>query len=534
MNQIMKRLLFLLVLISGLLHLGPLFALDVDVCLSPSGGFAPFNNERRIMIDGASQPFGLNNVLLDAINKTPAAGAIKIVMYNFAHRVTFGALLDKALKEGVQVKIILDNCADWTKASVKDFVTTVDKVAQRAAEEKKPFDFQVKLVTPEVMTRHKRTRVLDDGKLIMGTMHQKFGILYEDRNKPPTVSFSGSANICPSSDEQYAESRIFYRNSTETARVWEAQFARLWNEYSDPGTNNCTPEPAVTVEKKPEFEILFNIEPARVGSFTRIDERVMTMLDEVAPDGSVDVAMFSFTHLGIANKILTTAEKNPGAKIRLFFDHSMLLSGPDRRGLMPPMIEEKVKEKKLTNIEVRYKFRANSYAYDAKTTKEVVQDHFRAPLLHHKFMIVNKKKIITGSYNWSSSAELRNIEDDVIFDAATPYGKVAIDRYLAEFDFLWDSRYEDKHAGKDVKKPYSITREYALEYEKKIKEVLKDFVPSKIQKILDDGPLPAQNIRNLARVGGGEFGKAMEKLKSAFLIETFTKEDGIERYRLAD
>jgi phosphatidylserine/phosphatidylglycerophosphate/cardiolipin synthase-like enzyme len=506
-------------------------ALEVLPCFSPNGGFAAVNNERKITIEGAEQPLGLNNALLDLILRTPASGSVKIAAYNFSHKIIFQALLDRALKDGIQVKIILDNCADWTKESVKDFATTVDKVARRAAEDKRPFDFQIRLVTPAIMKQHKRTRILDDGKEIIGTMHQKFGVIYEDRTKPPVTSFSGSSNICPSSDEVYAENRIFFRNSTETAAIWASQFARLWNEYAEPATQGTEPEPAVTLDKKPDFEILFNIEPVALGKFRQIDERVMGLLDELTPDGSVDVAMFSFTHMAIAQKILAVAEKNPGAVIRLFFDHSMLLSGPDRRGLMPPFIEEQIKAKNLKNIEVRYKFRANSYAYDPKT-KEVAQDHFRAPLLHHKFLIVNKKKIITGSYNWSASAELRNMEDAMIFDAATPYGKDVIDRYLAEFNHLWDKQYEAKHAGTDIK-PFSISRAYAMEYEKKIKETLADYLPSRIQKVLDDGPLPAANLRNLVKVGGGELNKALEKLKAAFLIETFTK-DGVERWRLAD
>lgn len=506
-------------------------ALDVLVCLSPLGGFAPSNNERKITIGGKEQPLGLNNALIDAIQKTPASGSVKIAMYNFAHRDVLGLLLDRALQDGLQVRILLDNCADWTQDAVRDFTTTVDKVARKAAQDKRPFDFQIKLVTPAIMKKYKRTRVLDDGKEILGTMHQKFGVIYDDRNAPPTTSFGGSANTSPSSDEVYAENRIFFRNSTDTALVWASQFARLWNEYSEPGTNVVASEPAVKIEKRPEFEILFNIEPTASGTMTLIDERIIKLLDEVKPDGTVEIAMFSFTHSRIAKKILEVAEKNPGAKFRLFFDHSMLLSGPDRRGLMPPFIEEQIKEKKLSNIEIRYKFRANSYVYDAKL-KEVAQDHFRAPLLHHKFLIVNRQKIITGSYNWSASAEERNMEDAVIFDAATPYGKEIIDRYLAEFEFLWANRYEDRHAGKDVK-PYSIGRDYALEYEKKIKETLSDFVCSKIQKLLDDGPLPSPNLRNLANVGGGELKEALEKMKAAFLIELYTK-DGVERWRLAD
>lgn len=527
----MKKNLFLVVVVLVLCQFAPVGAMDILVCLSPSGGFAPSNNSRKITVNQKEQPLGLNNALLDIIQKTPASGSIKLVMYNFSHKEILTALIDRALKDGVQVKVILDNCADWTKDLVKDFATTVDKVARRAAEDKRPFDFQIKLVTPDVMKRHKRTRTLDDGKEILGTMHQKFGIIYDDRNKPPSTSFSGSANISPSSDEVYAENRIFYLNSPETAAVWEAQFARLWNEYSDPGTNNVASETEVKIEKQPEFEILFNIEPNGPGKFKIIDEHVMGLLDEVSSSGSIDIAMFSFTHKAIAEKILAVAEKNPGAKFRLFFDHSMLLSGPDRRGLMPPYIEEKIKEKKLTNIEVRYKFRANAYVYDPKT-KEVIHDHFRSPLLHHKFMIINKKKIITGSYNWSGSAELRNMEDDVVFDAATPYGKEVIDRYLAEFDYLWGNQYESRQAGTDIK-PYSISRAYAMELETKIKETLADFVSSKIQKVLDDGPLPASNIRNLVKASTGEFNKAMEKLKAISLVESYTK-DGVERWRLAD
>ena len=528
----MKKARIILVLFLVLVSLTTsLSALEVTVCLSPSGGFAPVNNQRLITINGKEQPLGLNNALLDIIQKTPASGSVKLVMYNFAHKEVQQALLDRALKDGLQVKIILDNCADWTQETVRDFATTVDKVARKAAEDKRPFDFQVKLVTPAIMKKYKRTRVLDDGKEIIGTMHQKFGVIYDDRTALPTTSFGGSANICPSSDEVYAENRIFYRNSTETAMVWASQFARLWNEYSEAGTNNVASEPEVKIEKRPEFEILFNIEPTGSGTFTLIDKRVMELLDEVKPDGSVDIAMFSFTHFKIAKKILEAAEKNPGAKFRLFFDHTMLLTGPDRKGLMPPFIEEQIKEKKLTNIEVRYKFRANAYAFDAKT-KEVVHDHFRAPLLHHKFMVINKSKIITGSYNWSGSAEVRNIEDDVIFTTDTAHGKDVIDRYLAEFDHLWGSQYEAKQPGTEIKS-FSIARAPALELEKKIKETLADFACAKIQKLLDDGPLPVSNLRNLARVGGGELNKALEKMKAVLLVETFTK-DGVERWRLAD
>jgi phosphatidylserine/phosphatidylglycerophosphate/cardiolipin synthase-like enzyme len=40
----------------------------------------------------------------------------------------------------------------------------------------------------------------------------------------------------------------------------------------------------------------------------------------------------------------------------------------------------------------------------------------QARLLHHKFAVIDGRYVVTGSYNWTESAERRNRENLVILD----------------------------------------------------------------------------------------------------------------------
>ena len=52
-------------------------------------------------------------------------------------------------------------------------------------------------------------------------------------------------------------------------------------------------------------------------------------------------------------------------------------------------------------------------------------------MLHHKFCVIDKQVIITGSYNWTYYAETRNIENVVIIDDA-----LLATSYIDEFDAI--------------------------------------------------------------------------------------------------
>ena len=53
--------------------------------------------------------------------------------------------------------------------------------------------------------------------------------------------------------------------------------------------------------------------------------------------------------------------------------------------------------------------------------------------MHHKFMIVDHKTVLTGSYNWTRSAEEYN-EENVVLIHHEPTAK----QFEVEFDRLWE------------------------------------------------------------------------------------------------
>ncbi|TGE15279.1 phospholipase D-like domain-containing protein [Hymenobacter elongatus] len=54
--------------------------------------------------------------------------------------------------------------------------------------------------------------------------------------------------------------------------------------------------------------------------------------------------------------------------------------------------------------------------------------------MHHKFAVADRQLVLTGSYNWTRSAALYNLENLLVTDDAT-----TVQRYTTEFDRLWET-----------------------------------------------------------------------------------------------
>jgi cardiolipin hydrolase len=52
--------------------------------------------------------------------------------------------------------------------------------------------------------------------------------------------------------------------------------------------------------------------------------------------------------------------------------------------------------------------------------------------MHHKFCVVDKKIVLTGSYNWTRSAALYNQENIISTD-----DELVVEKFLSEFEKLW-------------------------------------------------------------------------------------------------
>ncbi|KYH38939.1 MAG: conserved exported protein of unknown function [Candidatus Bathyarchaeota archaeon B23] len=69
----------------------------------------------------------------------------------------------------------------------------------------------------------------------------------------------------------------------------------------------------------------------------------------------------------------------------------------------------------------------------------------RAGLMHHKVMIIDGYVVVTGSYNWSVSAEDSNDENVIVLRSS----RVA-EEYLEEFDRIWSGTVKPTKEGEEA------------------------------------------------------------------------------------
>lgn len=199
-------------------------------------------------------------------------------------------------------------------------------------------------------------------------------------------------------------------------------------------------------------------------------------------EGTIDIFIFSFTSLRLRDELLRIARDNPKLKIRILADLSQLKRGeyhvtPDIEDIISGKMEDykrvaerktsyiedelerekkfgktlnwlvvRYRRKAIPNIEVRYKwYPAFSWNWEKKAPD---YDHFHptASILHHKAAIINGELLLVGSYNWSESAEIKNLENLMLFSGGEE--KRIVEDFKEEFLALWN---EESKSGKECR-----------------------------------------------------------------------------------
>ncbi len=117
---------------------------------------------------------------------------------------------------------------------------------------------------------------------------------------------------------------------------------------------------------------------------------------------SVDIAVFNITSLGIQAALKKALKK--GVRIRIVTDQG---ASEDVHSVVGSMMQDGVKIR-------------------------LVKGKGKNGLMHNKFAIFDHKLLLTGSYNWTETAEHYNYENAVFLR-----DKDLIQEYQKEFDSLW-------------------------------------------------------------------------------------------------
>ncbi len=177
-------------------------------------------------------------------------------------------------------------------------------------------------------------------------------------------------------------------------------------------------------------------------------------------DATIDIAVFSFTHFGIADELLRVAVEQPGVQVRLILDLSQLSHSESHVG---PYIEDLKTAKwndacklrypsqtttqratcradlqakydgQLDNVEVKYKW-YDGYEWSATLDRPVLS-HSKSLLMHRKVAVVNGDTVVGGSFNWSPQAATSNYENIMVISGTAE--RDLVDAYRLEFEAMW-------------------------------------------------------------------------------------------------
>ncbi len=146
-----------------------------------------------------------------------------------------------------------------------------------------------------------------------------------------------------------------------------------------------------------EMEILFSPE----------DECGRVILDRInGAEKSIELAMYYFTSRELARALVSAVKR--GVKVRAFLDGESALE--------------------------RY-----SKAKFLEKNGVIVKLEKGEGLMHNKFCIIDDALVITGSYNWTTSADLRNDENVMLVSS-----KEEVKAYRVQFEKYWRGDYPDK------------------------------------------------------------------------------------------
>jgi phosphatidylserine/phosphatidylglycerophosphate/cardiolipin synthase-like enzyme len=223
-----------------------------------------------------------------------------------------------------------------------------------------------------------------------GLMHDKFVVI--DRSEV----WTGSMNFTYSGTYEDNNQFLLFR-SKKMAEDYTKEFEEMFlDDKFGPDTVPETPNPVVTIDDT-RIEVYFSPDDG-------VAERVLELLNSA--EESIYFMAYSFTTDAFGDAVIRQAE-----------------NGLTVEGVMEA---EQVKSNVGTEYD-RFK----------QAGLDVLLDGNKGQM-HHKVIIIDQKIVITGSYNFSQSAETRNDENLIVI-----YNEQVADLYLQEFQRVYQQAQQE-------------------------------------------------------------------------------------------
>lgn len=245
-------------------------------------------------------------------------------------------------------------------------------------------------------------------------VHHKFAAI--DTGLENERVISGSANWSLGSYRNYNENILFIDGEEEASDRFQAEFNLLWANSKPFGKDLQLPEREAKFRDQAELEIHFNTLRR-----LQIDKNHPLLTDQIvraieSAKSTIDIASTRVRLVPILEAISAAADR--GVQIRI------VIGQDDYRDLS----NRAIYLNKL-GIQLRVKF------YNLKPGEFITHQ------MHNKFLIIDGESVMTGSFNWSESAEKNHIENIVEFRGAL--GKSMATVFTTEFESIWEMGREN-------------------------------------------------------------------------------------------
>lgn len=276
-------------------------------------------------------------------------------------------------------------------------------------------------------------------------LHHKFAVI--DGQTVSAKLITGSANWSLSSYRNYNDNIIYFANSPLLSASYQIEFNFLW-EKSTPFGKEKHYSPSNLLQDTNDLEAgvkaYFNSEnlkkPSKNKKKITVSDYILThpLVEKInQAQYTIDIATTRIKLFPVYKALLKAAKR--GVKINIVVTMAQYSSWYKRKSLSEKNCEDgyqahcsigikysNLLEKaslKESNIKIKAKY------FDLRPLKSIQKQ------MHHKYMIIDNQYLVTGSFNWSFSAEFKHIENLLILQK-THYPHV-VEKFQFDFKKLW-------------------------------------------------------------------------------------------------
>lgn len=255
-------------------------------------------------------------------------------------------------------------------------------------------------------------RALNSSKKI----HHKFAVI--DANTSHSQLISGSANWSLSSRANYNENIFFIESETEITKQFQNEFELLWANSKEFGLS--LNHPSLQFRKVLPSESLLGHFNSLNYDFTaegvvlkKNNPMVLTdlLVQQIAQAESEILIATTRIHLEPIKEALLEALSR---KVKVWIVVSM-----DEY----PSRHSAIRDLEAAGAQVRIKY------------YNLVKSEYLRRQMHNKYMIVDQNRVLSGSFNWSISAENSHIENIIQVDRSD-YPE-AVEAFIHDYQRLW-------------------------------------------------------------------------------------------------